>query len=101
MKMEHVVLAEASGMVTRVVVSLGDTVRPGDPLCWLAPVALDDTQDDQIAAPPSLDDERADLAEVVERHALGLDERRPDAVARRRRTGQRTARENIEDLCDP
>jgi acetyl-CoA carboxylase carboxyltransferase component len=44
---------------------------------------------------------RPDLAEVVERHALGFDSRRPDAVARRRKTGQRTARENVEDLCDP
>ena len=43
---------------------------------------------------------RPDLAEVQERHALGLDAARPDAVARRRKTGQRTARENIEDLCD-
>jgi acetyl-CoA carboxylase carboxyltransferase component len=29
-----------------------------------------------------------------------LDENRPDAVARRRKTGQRTARENVADLCD-
>ena len=48
------------------------------------------------------DDEtvRADLAEVIERHEVGLDEARPDAVGRRRKTGQRTARENIEELCD-
>ena len=45
--------------------------------------------------------ERADLAAVVERHAVGLDPARPDAVERRRKTGQRTARENIADLCDP
>jgi acetyl-CoA carboxylase carboxyltransferase component len=32
---------------------------------------------------------------------VGRDERRPEAVARRRATGQRTARENVEDLCDP
>ena len=38
--------------------------------------------------------------EVRERLAVGLDAQRPDAVARRRKTGQRTARENIEDLCD-
>ncbi|MDQ3148068.1 MAG: biotin carboxylase, partial [Actinomycetota bacterium] len=44
---------------------------------------------------------RPDLAEVHERHALGGDDRRPDAIGRRRRTGQRSARENIEDLCDP
>jgi acetyl-CoA carboxylase carboxyltransferase component len=43
---------------------------------------------------------RADLKEVIERHSRGLDERRPEAVARRRETGQRTVRENIKDLCD-
>jgi acetyl-CoA carboxylase carboxyltransferase component len=43
---------------------------------------------------------RADLKEVIERHSRGLDERRPEAVARRRKTGQRMVRENIKDLCD-
>jgi acetyl-CoA carboxylase carboxyltransferase component len=43
---------------------------------------------------------RADLQEVIDRHSRGLDERRPEAVARRRKTGQRTIRENIKDLCD-
>ena len=43
---------------------------------------------------------RADLKEVIERHSRGLDERRPDAIALRRKTGQRTVRENIADLCD-
>lgn len=43
---------------------------------------------------------RADLKEVIERHSRGLDERRPEAVARRQKANQRTIRENIEDLCD-
>jgi acetyl-CoA carboxylase carboxyltransferase component len=43
---------------------------------------------------------RPDFREVIERHSRGLDERRPEAVARRRKTGQRTVRENIKDLCD-
>jgi acetyl-CoA carboxylase carboxyltransferase component len=43
---------------------------------------------------------RADLQEVIERHSRGLDERRPEAVARRREKNQRTIRENIKDLCD-
>jgi acetyl-CoA carboxylase carboxyltransferase component len=47
-----------------------------------------------------LDRIRPDLAEVHERHAKGLDAQRPDAVARRRKTGQRTTRENVDDLCD-
>src|SRR5690606_25255463 len=44
---------------------------------------------------------RPDLAEVVARHAAGLDAARPEAVARRHRRGLRTARENIADLLDP
>src|SRR6202011_4129641 len=48
-----------------------------------------------------LDHIRNDLKEVQERHALGLDAARPEAVARRRKTHQRTARENVDDLCDP
>ena len=52
--------------------------------------------DDEI----DLDEIRPDLAEVIDRHAVLLDDARPDAVARRRRTHQRTARENIDDLCD-
>ncbi len=44
--------------------------------------------------------ERPDLAESVARHFIGLDESRPDAVARRRAVGRRTARENIADLVD-
>ena len=44
---------------------------------------------------------RPELAELIERHAFGLDERRPDVVARRQQKNQRTARANVEDLCDP
>ncbi|MEX1218907.1 MAG: carboxyl transferase domain-containing protein, partial [Solirubrobacterales bacterium] len=42
-----------------------------------------------------------DLDELAERARLTSDEARPDAVARRRERGGRTARENIEDLIDP
>ena len=44
--------------------------------------------------------ERRDLADVIERHRLGLDEARPDAVDRRRAKRRRTARENVADLVD-
>ena len=43
---------------------------------------------------------RADLLEVQARLAHTLDAQRPDAVAKRHALGQRTARENIADLCD-
>jgi acetyl-CoA carboxylase carboxyltransferase component len=37
---------------------------------------------------------------VRERHEIGLDAARPEAVARRRERGRRTARENLADLLD-
>ena len=43
---------------------------------------------------------RPDLMEVIDRHSFGLDERRPEAVARRQQKNQRTARANVKDLCD-
>jgi acetyl-CoA carboxylase carboxyltransferase component len=55
--------------------------------------------DDDSATPPG--GIRPELTELRERlHAL-TDEARPAAVEKRRKTGQRTARENIEDLVDP
>ena len=97
MKMEHVVVAEVDGTVGAVMVTPGDGVRAGDPLLLLEPGTV--TEDTALEAAPATT-ERTDLAAVIERHALGLDAARPDAVARRRKTGQRTARENIADLCD-
>ncbi len=43
---------------------------------------------------------RPDLAELRKRVEATLDAARPEAVEKRRKTGQRTARENIADLVD-
>ncbi len=45
-------------------------------------------------------DQRSDLSEVLARQAATRDEARPDAVAKRRERGGRTARENVADLID-
>ncbi|MEZ5259174.1 MAG: biotin/lipoyl-containing protein [Ilumatobacteraceae bacterium] len=99
MKMEHLVTTDRPCVVTEVAISPGDTVGAGDTLVVLRPTGDARTATDPLAG-VDLDAVRPDLAEVVERHAYGYDEHRPDAVAKRRRTGQRTARENIEDLVD-
>jgi acetyl-CoA carboxylase carboxyltransferase component len=100
MKMEHVVAAQWSGVVRAIAVAPGQTVLEGEPL-----VDLDEADVDHANGPAhdavDLDAVRPDLAAVLERHAMGMDERRPDAVERRRRTGQRTTRENVADLVDP
>ncbi len=48
-----------------------------------------------------LDFIRPDLAAVLSAAQGALDAARPPAVARRRKTGQRTVRENVDDLLDP
>lgn len=99
MKMEHVVSAPESGYVRLVGVTSGDTVFEGHPLVYVEPSDVGDLVTD-VAEEVDLDAIRADLAQIVDRHAVVLDAARPDAVARRRKTNQRTARENIDDLCD-
>ncbi len=100
MKLHHEIVAPEPVCVGRIVAVAGTTVRPGDVLVELEPA------DAPVAAvgaassvPTGLD--RPDLADVVERHRLGLDAARPDAVERRRARGRRTARENVADLVDP
>ncbi len=102
MKMEHEILAEAGGVVSHVEVAVGDTVGEGDLLLVLAPGDTDAREIAYGGAPAARDPDavRGDLAAVRERHALGLDAARPEAVARRRARKRRTARENLEDLVD-
>jgi acetyl/propionyl-CoA carboxylase alpha subunit len=99
MKMEHLVNANVGGIVRAVVVEKGDVLFHGQPLLFIEPADIGSAhaEDERDSDPDRI---RADLAEVRHRHAIGLDAMRPDAVARRRKTGQRTARENIADLCD-
>jgi acetyl/propionyl-CoA carboxylase alpha subunit/acetyl-CoA carboxylase carboxyltransferase component len=100
MKMEHEIRARVSGTVARLGVLVGDTVYEGHSLLFIEPGEVGgDAVTTEVAV--DLDYIRPDLAEVVDRHARTLDAARPDAVARRRKTRQRTARENVEDLCDP
>jgi acetyl-CoA carboxylase carboxyltransferase component len=98
MKMEHEVLAETGGVVRRVEVAVGDAVEEGQVLLLLSPG--DGEPDGVRALAPEADGFRADLEAVRERHAVGLDAARPEAVARRRKRGRRTARENLAELLD-
>ena len=96
MKMEHPVLAPADGTVESITVSVGEIVAKGDVLAVLSPGAV------QLAPVTDADHERprADLGEVIDRHARLEDERRPAAVQRRSDRGRRTARSNLADLVD-
>ena len=101
MKMEHEVLADTDGVVEELAVTVGEAVQEGQPLLRLAPGEPQAPAEDADA--PTTErpaGERADLRAVRERHEVGLDPARPDAVARRHEHGRRTARENLEDLVD-
>jgi len=99
MKMEHEVLAERGGIVDGVAVAVGDAVEEGQLLMRILP----GDGEPQQSEPQPLErssGERADLRTVRERHEIGLDAARADAVARRHQHGRRTARENLADLLD-
>ena len=99
MKMEFVVKASHSGIVRALAAQPGDTLAEGQTLLFIEPAEVDGSaQHDEQSL--DLAHIRADLAEVLERHALLTDARRPEAVAKRRKTGQRSARENLADLLD-
>ncbi len=100
MKMEHEVLAEAGGVIGATSVSVGDAVEEGQLLLMLRPGG-----ETLVTAPERAADsnggEREDLRAVRERHEVGLDAARGEAVARRHEHGRRTARENLAELLDP
>ena len=100
MKMEHVIQAPQSGTIESLNADLGAAIFENHPLIILAPGAVSVSATDTEEA-LDLDYIRPDLAEAYERHSFGLDENRPEAVAKRRKTNHRTARENLSDICDP
>jgi acetyl-CoA carboxylase carboxyltransferase component len=99
MKMHHIIEAEVSGTVAEIKIQVDDVVNEDDVLILISE-ASQSGNFERATATLDLDGERVDLDEVLARHKITLDEQRPDAVAKRRKFGARTARENVEDLCD-
>jgi acetyl-CoA carboxylase carboxyltransferase component len=104
MKMEHELRAEAPARVLELLYADGEAVQMGDALLRAEPVEANGpagaSAPPATPAGPATGALRADLQRLLRRQALTLDAARPEAVARRHSLGQRTARENIADLCD-
>jgi acetyl-CoA carboxylase carboxyltransferase component len=104
MKMEHEVRSPGDGRLRERRFAEGEMVAQDEVL-----FVLEAAQAAMPAAAPAVQPQdqapsggpRADLQRVLDRQALTLDAARPEAVAKRHAQGQRTARENIADLCDP
>ncbi|GGE02432.1 pyruvate carboxylase [Polymorphobacter glacialis] len=99
LKMEHVVAAGHAGIVREIVLRVGETVFGDTPILFIE--ASDVAGDTWTSnAEVDLDAIRPDLAEVLRFQALTADAARAQATAKRHAAGKRTARENIDDLCD-
>ncbi|MFM2072775.1 MAG: hypothetical protein RLZZ623_3039, partial [Actinomycetota bacterium] len=99
MKMHHAIEAVSSGVITDIPVMIGQNVLVSDVLVSMVPGAAADPGP-APAIEVDVERIRPDLAESFDRHRVGLDPARPDAVARRRAVNRRTARENVADLVD-
>jgi acetyl-CoA carboxylase carboxyltransferase component len=104
MKMEHELRAQADGLVAQVLVRPGEVVNADDLLLILEQNKQEIRRlnaDFSIEKSTPQNNDRADLQNVIGRHAYTQDAKRPDAIAKRHALGLRTARENIADICDP
>jgi acetyl-CoA carboxylase carboxyltransferase component len=98
MKMEVPVLAPVAGRVHQLSATAGEVVHAGDLLAQLETVHdLPSQEPPATAASPTA---HPGLARWQARRALLDDAARPEAVARRRAAGRRTARENVQALLD-
>ncbi|SFH64642.1 acetyl-CoA carboxylase family protein [Albimonas pacifica] len=100
MKMEHVIVADRSGIVREITMKPGDVVREGWPVVYLEEAEVEAGADASAAEEIDLDHIRADLQEAIDRHAYTLDENRPEAVEKRHARGFRMLRESVEELVD-
>ena len=99
MKMQHSVTSAVSGVVRAFTVAANDTVFEDHALAFIeerADLEGESSQEEKID-PNYI---RPDLKDVLDRRARAFDDARPKAVEKRRASGQRTARENIDDMCD-
>lgn len=123
MKMEHALLAPYDGVVVQINARAGDTVDENQVLLVVDGPDTSTIEGGAMSGVPAADAKqygvaalnlasgseadaananriRPDLQEVLDRHYKNSDAARPRAVAKRHKRGQRTARENIADLCD-
>ncbi len=103
MKMQHGLQSPVSGTVSAVKVAVGDVVEERDGLISIEAHATEAANDASSAAKQETQPQdaiRADLADLEARLARTLDANRSEKIQRRHNQGYRTARENVDDLCD-
>lgn len=99
MKMETVITATQGGILQEMLVQIGEVVHEGQVLMLME---IREGMEEESHEKDILDLEsiRPELQELQARKALQLDAQRPEAVAKRKKKGKQTARENVAQLCD-
>ena len=100
MGLRHVIKPDRSGIVQAICVAAGALVNKGDPVILLLEAEVHGAV---VEAAEEIDPDyiRGDLAELSERRSYIYDSFRQEKVRRRHARGQRSARENIDQLLDP
>lgn len=99
MKMEHELKASVSGIVDSLLITAGNTITDRQALLLIQPAEVERGSETDTAD-IDLDYIRSDLKDTLARIEASHDKNRPAAVKKRHGRGNRTARENIADLCD-
>ena len=97
MKMETAVRAESSGIVKIIACAEGDLVEVGN---IMLEISEETRQEEELESSATESGDNTLLEELQVRKELLLDEKRPQAVSKRRAKGQMTARENLMMLVD-
>jgi len=98
MKLEHVVTAGSSGLISSIDVRVGDVVSQGQILATLVPQPTTDSRlPDEDTISPAF---HTSISEMQERRVATTDESRPAAVAKMHNAGKLTAREKVALLLD-
>ncbi len=105
MKMEHELRAPQAGRVSELFFANGELVAEADLLLNIELLTqVGRGLEPDLAYIPAPQDKpaavRPDLQRVLDRQACTLDASRPEAMSKRHALGQRSAHENIADLCD-
>ena len=99
MKMENIISAKENGVVNNISVNVGDVISKGQLLLDYA-----ENENGQELIKEKVNEnikrERNDLEKLKEREKYLFDKNRPEAVAKRKKNNQNTARENINLLVD-
>ncbi|WP_372779721.1 carboxyl transferase domain-containing protein [Litorivivens sp.] len=97
MKIQTALTAPAAGVLASWKIAAGETVQKGRPLCRLE-MQADASPEQHVIAGEA---DNPALVALRERADKGSDAQRQEAIAKRHERGFRSARENLDDLCDP